>query len=160
MTGFGSLITQLNIREVWEDFVNKGGCGHFLFCLKKKSVIAFYILPSFHPVPEGTTQYTDTHTFPLKATDCSTISHDLYLIFLFFPLPLCLFFFFFTNNIRTLISPWIIITSRSELLECPVKFKIMLIFLCRGKRCVWVLLQTDTFIYTWALFHQPGLINN
>ena len=73
------------------------------------------------------------------------------------PLDLLLVFFLFPD-IRTLIS-WII-TRRSELLQCPVNFRIMLIFLCGGKRCVWVLLQTDTSIYTWALFHQPGLINN
>lgn len=50
--------------------------------------------------------------------------------------------------------------NHSELLECNVKFQIILISLCGGKRCVWVLLQTDTFIYTWLIFHHPGLINN
>lgn len=161
-----SLISQPNITKVWEDFVNKRGCGHLLFYFKK-SVISFHIPPSFHLSPQGTIYFTTSiqwHTH-FHQEDLSTVSHDLYLIFLFLlfvflsPLHFCLPLSFFTNNIGTLISPWII-TSRSEPLECTVRFKIMLIFLCGGKRCVWVLLQTDTFIYTWALFHQPGLINN
>lgn len=61
MTGIKSLIKQLNIRKVWEDFVNKrGGCGHFFTSTSKKSVIFFHILPSFLLLPQGTIYFTTT----------------------------------------------------------------------------------------------------
>lgn len=165
MTRITSLIRQPNIRNVWEDFASKRSCGHFLFNFKKKkSVMSFHISHSIYLLlPEGTIYFTTTvhrHThFNHKPQNLSTVSHDLYLIFPLLVFFHSIFFLLLTNNIPTSISPWII-SSRSELPECAVKFKTMLIFVCGGKRCVWVLLQTDTFIYTPAPFHQHGLINN
>lgn len=46
------------------------------------------------------------------------------------------------------------------MMEGTVSFEIMTricpFFFCAGWRCVWVLLHTDTSIYTGAPFHQPG----
>lgn len=165
MMGMKSFTRHLNIRKVWEDFGNKQGLWLVFSASKVSDIIPpFFYSSSFQPLPKGTIYFIapvhwHAHTFPPN----SCLLHCLPWFTHNLPSPSFRFFSFFshspyTNSIQTLIS-WII-TSHSELLECTVKFKIMLISLCGGIRCVWVLLQTDTFIYTWVIFHHSSLINN